>query len=193
MRAQRFKYSPQMDAWLMDHFKRYKPAQATKHFNKRFGTQQTQSAIQSRAQRIRAVDEAPKGKKTTYFSPLEAADMFSVHRRTILKRIESGAIKARKMGGQHWIPMSEVDRIAEYYAPDLPWEAYSLDEAAVLLGLININPLLRVIKLGYVDAVKRKKKRWWVRKEHIDQALVYLKQTGRSNVPWAKLKQTRQE
>ena len=55
------------------------------------------------------MDSAPtNGDSPVYLTPLEAAEILRVDRRTIYEWLETGKLKAKKIGGTWRIPRAEV-------------------------------------------------------------------------------------
>jgi len=177
-------WSDEMYQLLMEKYTRYGKERFARLFNKTFGTNYAPVTLGNIAwaHGCTESDSAPN-----HYSVAELAELLDLTKQAVTYQIGRGSIKARRHGRRWMVPVKEVDRLIEIYAPTAPpWPAYTVKEAAVKLGYSHttnniVGELARKGRLEYV-LIRRK---MYVPKADIDAAEQYLQKTGETFVPWS--------
>lgn len=178
----RTRWTPEMDAALQELYPALLTRECAARMNERFGTQLTPDGVRDRAGVLLLTHEAPPG----YYTQAEVASMFGIKRATLKAQVTRGAVRAKRMGRRMLIPTEELARLERWYLAKAPWPAMTGEEACNALSFSRAN-LRLLIKKGRLTAVKVGRE-WWVKRDEVERALIYLKQTGEDRVAWRKLK-----
>lgn len=183
--------------WEQEHLKyleEYYPFSGCKHFiemfEKRFSIKLTPSIVKQQAGRLGVSCYAPSG----WYTLREASYIFRVSPENLQMRIKKGTIKGSKFGGKRYlISEEEMARLESYYFPqELPWPAYTVEEAAERLGFSSSAAINQPAKRGYIESITIKRNRY-VRKSDIEWGLEQMKTKGFTKIPWYKLHEEKQK
>ena len=184
----RISWTPEKHQWLAEHYPRMRAGKCTALFNKTFGCSATKIAVINQAARIGIATDTPPG----WYKVSEVAEMFGVHRNNILSRIKNGSITAKRFGRRVLISEEEFTKLGRWYTAKAPWPAISVPAASDLLGYSDPNNLSSAAIRGSIDSV-RIGRNFHLNKAQVLAGLEYLKCTGETRVPWARLKKQAQE
>lgn len=128
--GKRHYYTEEQKLFIKQNYPTYKGQEITDLFNKNFETNLSKYAIKSKATKMGLSKSVAGG----FYSIKELSILCGIHCNSVLSRIKTGSLKARKVSGRWLVGEISAERLIRA-CNDLPeWESIKALEAAERLG-----------------------------------------------------------